>query len=53
MTERYAHLSPDFQRSEVERLNGLCDEGIEGSKKLVRSGELAKSVKEPESYATA
>jgi integrase len=53
MTERYAHLSPDFQRSEVERLNGLCDEEIESSKKLVRSEELAKNVKKPESYATA
>jgi integrase len=53
MTERYAHLSPDFQRSEVERLNGLCDEGIEGSKKLVRSGELIKNGEQPEPYATA
>ena len=24
MTERYAHLSPDFLRSEVERLSGFC-----------------------------
>jgi hypothetical protein len=53
MTQKYSHLSPDFQRSEVEGLNGLCDEGIESSKKLVRSEELAKNVESPESYTTA
>jgi integrase len=53
MTERYAHLSPDFQRSEVERLNGLCDEGIQGSKKLVRSEDLLRNGEQPESCATA
>ena len=53
MTQKYSHLSPDFQRSEVERLNGLCDEEIEGSKKLVRSEELTKNDEHPEPYATA
>jgi len=53
MTQKYSHLSPDFQRSEVARLNGLCDEGIEGSKKLVRSDELIENGRQPEPYATA
>jgi hypothetical protein len=53
MTQKYSHLSPDFQRSEVEGLNGLFDEGIESSKKLVRSEELAKNVERPESFTTA
>jgi integrase len=26
MTQRYSHLSRDFQREEVNRLNGLCGE---------------------------
>ena len=53
MTERYAHLSQDFQRSEVERLNGLCDEEIESSKKLVRREELIENMNQPEPYVTA
>ena len=53
MTERYTHLSLDFQKLEVERLNGLCDEGIEGSKKLVRSEKLVRNEKKSEIYATA
>jgi integrase len=41
MTERYAHLSPDFLRSEVERLSGVfVREEDEVSKKLVRSALL-------------
>ena len=39
MTERYAHLSPDFLKSEVEKLSGVFVRGEEAdlSKKLVRS----------------
>jgi site-specific recombinase XerD len=29
MTERYSHLSPEYMRSEVERLNGLCMVGMD------------------------
>jgi integrase len=36
MTQRYSHLSRDFQREEVNRLNGLCGES---SKKLVRNDQ--------------
>ena len=34
MTQRYSHLSRDFQKEEVNRLNGLCGEN---GKKLVRN----------------
>ncbi len=27
MTERYSHLSQDFQKEQVNLLNGLCGEG--------------------------
>jgi len=53
MTERYAHLSPDFQSRRLNVLNGLCDEGIEDSKKLVRSKDLVRNEKQSEIYATA
>ena len=39
MTERYAHLSDQFQREEVNRLNGLLPFPLAGGKKLVRSWE--------------
>jgi len=29
MTERYSHLSPEYMRSELERLNGLCMVGMD------------------------
>jgi len=51
MTQRYSHLSRNFQKQEVQKLNGLCDE--ESSKKLVRSEELTKSKELPGPYATA
>jgi integrase len=37
MTQKYAHLSPEFQRSEVEKLSGLFTRGVVSSKKLVRN----------------
>ena len=37
MTERYAHISDQFQREEVNRLNGLLPFPLAGSKKLVRN----------------
>jgi len=39
MTERYAHISDQFQREEVNRLNGLLPFPLASSKKLVRSGQ--------------
>jgi integrase len=39
MTERYAHISDQFQREEVNRLNGLLPFPLASSKKLVRSEE--------------
>ena len=39
MTQRYAHLSPEFQRSEVERLSGVFSGVTADSKNLVRNGQ--------------
>jgi hypothetical protein len=54
MAQKYSHLSPDFQRAEVERLDGLSGKGTEktelpegaktevdfsGGRKLVRNGQ--------------
>lgn len=39
MTERYAHLSDQFQRDEVNRLNGLFPFPTLDSKNLVRNEE--------------
>jgi len=48
MTERYAHLSPDFLRSEVERLSGVfVREEEEISKKLVRNAEIENLLRNP------
>jgi integrase len=41
MTQRYSHLSRDFQREEVNRLNGLCGEN---GKKLVRNEANQESI---------
>jgi integrase len=50
MTQRYSHLSRDFQREEVNRLNGLCGEG---GKKLVRNGKKLEVEVETTINATA
>lgn len=50
MTERYSHLSKDFQREEVNRLNGLCGES---GKKLVRNEDLVRNEAEVKTIATA
>jgi len=50
MTQRYSHLSRNFQRQEVQKLNGLCDEN---SKKLVRSAEIAHTEVQSDVEATA
>jgi integrase len=50
MTERYSHLSKDFQREEVNRLNGLCGES---GKKLVRNEDLVRNEVEVKTIATA
>lgn len=50
MTQRYSHLSGDFQREQVNLLNGLCGEH---GKKLVRSEDLVRKNQEVPSHATA
>jgi hypothetical protein len=41
MTQRYAHLSPEFQRVEEEKLNGVFTSQIANRKKFVRNEEIA------------
>ena len=53
MTERYAHLSDQFQRDEVNRLNGLFPFPLAGSKKLVRNEENADVHVNTDAIATA
>jgi integrase len=50
MTQRYSHLSRDFQREEVNRLNGLCGES---GKKLVRNEQIEGSEVQSNVNATA
>ena len=51
MTQRYAHLSKEYQAEEVNRLNGLCGED---SKKLVRSEQIEQiSEIEGQAYVNA
>jgi integrase len=50
MTQRYSHLSRDFKREEIQRLNGLCGES---SKKLVRSDQISETESQPYVNATA
>ena len=53
MTQRYAHLSPEFQRSEVERLSGVFSIGLPDSKNLVRSEQKPEFPNEARAYANA
>ena len=50
MTQRYSHLSKDFQREEVNRLNGLCGEN---GKKMVRNEDLVRNEEHITASATA
>jgi hypothetical protein len=51
MTNRYAHLSDKFQREQIQKLNGLCDEAT--GKKLVRSEVLNENEQQQTYHATA
>jgi integrase len=53
MTQKYAHLSPEFQRAEVEKLSGLFTGGLANSKNLVRRGKTPQFPSESGAYATA
>jgi len=53
MTQRYAHLSPEFQRSEVERLSGVFSGVTADSKNLVRNDQKPDFPEETGSYANA
>jgi integrase len=53
MTQRYAHLSPEFQRAEVERLSGVFWADLAGSKKSVRNEGTPQFPSESEAYANA
>ncbi len=49
MTQRYSHLSEEFQREQVNLLNGLCGEN---GKKLVRNEDFVTKNQETPTYAT-
>jgi len=50
MTERYSHLSENFQREQINLLNGLCGEN---GKKLVRNEDFQGKEAQPTITATA
>ena len=53
MTQKYAHLSPQFQKAEVEKLSGVFAIGLVNSKKLVRSDQKPDFQVEGVPYANA
>jgi len=53
MTQRYAHLSPEFQRSEVERLSGVFSGVTADSKNLVRNDQNADLLYHPGVHGNA
>jgi integrase len=59
MTQRYAHLSKNFKKDEIQKLNGLCGISVENenqkedSKKLVRSDQIDPMEHPPYVNATA
>ena len=50
MSQRYSHLSKDFQREQVNLLNGLCGEN---AKKMLRNEEIERLEGQPDVNATA
>jgi integrase len=61
MTQRYSHLSKEFVREDIQRLNGLCgtvakmeeESQREDSKKLVRNDQIIKNTPKDTTHATA
>jgi len=53
MTQRYSHLTSDFERQQVNLMNGLCGEIKNSGKKLVRNEVLASGEGQPNVNATA
>lgn len=53
MTQRYAHLSPEFQRSEVEKLSGVFSGVTADSKNLVRNDQNADLLYHPGVHGNA
>jgi hypothetical protein len=52
MTQKYAHLSPEFQRAEVEKLSGIFP-GAANSKNLVRNEQDVDLLYHPGIHANA
>jgi hypothetical protein len=50
MTQKYSHLGKDFQKEEIQRLNGSCGES---NKKSVRNELLTRNYREVPANATA
>jgi integrase len=53
MTQHYAHLAEQFQKDQVNKLDGLFDEILNSSKKLVRSDQIEGVGGQPNVNATA
>jgi hypothetical protein len=61
MTQKYSHLSKEFVREDIQRLNGLCgtvakmekESQGEVSEKLVRNDQIIENTPKDPTYATA
>lgn len=61
MIQRCSHLSKEFVREDIQRLNGLCgtvatmekESQREDSKKLVRNDQIINGTTKDPTYATA
>jgi len=53
MTQRYSHLTSDFERQQVNLMNGLYGRVDNSSNKLVRNEELPRIDQEVPTYASA
>jgi integrase len=53
MTQRYSHLTSDFERQQVNLMNGLCGEIKDCGKKVVRNVQIEENRTHPNINATA
>ena len=51
--QKYAHLGPEFQRAEVEKLSGVFTGGFAGSKNLARNDQKPDFPTDTKNYANA
>lgn len=53
MTQRYAHIVEDYQRKQVEKLDGIFDVSEKSGKKLVRNDQIEGGIPETNVNPTA